>query len=320
MRSPRFVSWALLVALVLASTLTWAQSSMSHEETMVRTAYARLTYAVQLQIVAQDAMNAPGSARHNKALLQTQLKELTPRFEIDDVMSGNLSTIGNEFWENFITKPNGDVIHITASGVVSTFTTPSGITKKSMFYARASWSARVFETSWDGATVARAVSELSVTDGVPNGVVYDHYTSYRVLATLQGRNRSYNAMFLFGKDPKGNESIFKVDHIVGMGALDTVTNQSLYPEVLLETVYRELPEVADWIAANTTSNTTKTRDAYCTPEGCSLPAEWVNKSFTFPINHITRESFPKSHLPQSELGPPLLTRQLHVQLFRPSEV
>ncbi len=290
MRCSRFVSWALLGVFMLASMLTWAQSGMSHEETVVRTAYARLTYAAQLRIVALDAMNVSGATHSiSNDELQERIKELVPHFEIDNVVVGNLSAIAGEPWENFVTKPDGDLIQITSSGVAPTFTTPNGVTKKWMFYVMTGWTSHAFDRNWEGITVAKFVSQSSK----PNGEIYDRYVSYRVQATLSGRGRLYNAMFLFGKDSKGKEAIHRIDHIVGMGSLDLVSNQSLYPEAILETYYRELPEIADWIRANTVSNETKNRDIYCSPSGCGLPSNWVNKSLTIPIDPATRELVPQ---------------------------
>ena len=73
------------------------------------------------------------------------------------------------------------------------------------------------------------------------------------------------------------------------GSLELVTSQSLYPEAILETYYREFPEIADWIAANTITKSTATRDAYCSPTGCGLPAKWVSKSLAAPIDPESRE-------------------------------
>jgi hypothetical protein len=286
---------AISVFLVCLSVAATAQ--MTHEETLIRTAYSRLTYAAQLRIVAQDAMNTAGSAHGSKTELQAQITSLAPHFAIDSVAVGELSVIADQPWDRLVSKPDGDLIDVGASGVSPTITTPNGVTKKSMFYVMTGWSNHVFEASWDGITVAKAVSESAK----PPGVEYNRYASYRVQATLSGRSRSYNAMFLFGKDAKGNEAVHMVDHIVGMGSLDLVASQSLYPEVILETYYRELPEISDWIAGNTVQNQTQSRDAYCSPSGCGLPSAWVNKSLAVPIDPKTREFLPQEGKPRSNI-------------------
>ena len=285
-----------LLCPLLVFSLT-ATAQMSHEETTVRTAYARLSYAAQLRIVARAAMGGP-NAPHSTAELEAQIANLTPHFQIDSMVIGSLSSIADAPWEQLVTKPNGDVIDVGSSGVSPTVTTRSGVTKKSMFYVMTGWSYRTFEQSWDGIRVAQVVRDSPK----PNGEVYSKYASYRVQATLSGRGRTYNAIFLFGTDSKGNEAIHMVDHIVGMGSLDLVLTQSLYPEPLLETYYREIPEITEWIAANTIPKATPSRDVFCSPTGCALPADWVTKSLAVPIDPESREFLPQSR-PQVSTGP-----------------
>jgi hypothetical protein len=262
---------------------------MTHEEKVIRTAYTRLSYAAQLRIVTQTAIGAPNSAR-NSAELKVQVADLTPHFEIDNIAIGNLSSIAGLPWEQIVTKPDGDLIDVGASGVSPTISTRNGITKKSQFYVMTGWSNHIFEPSWDGITVAQAVSESPK----PHGEVYSLYASYRVRATLNGRNRTYNAVFLFGKDSKGNEAIHMIDHVVGMGSLDLVMSRSLYPEALLETYYREISPISDWIPANTVENRTEIRDVLCSPSGCGLPANWVAKSLAVPIDPESEEFLPRT--------------------------
>jgi hypothetical protein len=282
------------VVCVLLASLSGAAAQMTHEETLVRTAYARLTYAAQLRVVANDAMHA----RHlSTAELQEQVTKLTPRFEIDNVALGSFSAIAGLPWEQMVTKPDGDLIQVGSSGVGPIITTRNGVTKKQMFYVMTGWISHTFDQSWRGVTVAQAVGDVPKL----RGEICSSYISYRVTATLNGRSRTYNAMFVFGRDAKGNETVHMIDNVVGLGSLELVTTQSLYPEALLETYYREFPEVADWIVANTLAKPTEARDAYCSPAGCGLPVNWVNKSLAAPIDPESRE-FLKVGEPQSSLG------------------
>jgi hypothetical protein len=272
----------LAVICVMLASLSGAVAQMTHEETMVRTAYARLSYAAQLRVVANDAIHA---SHLSKAQLQEQIAQQAPRFEIDNVALGSLSAIAGLPWEQMVTKPDGDLIYVRSGGTSPAITTRNGVTKKSMFWVMTGWGNHTFEQSWSGITVAQAVGDVpKLQDETCNS-----YSSYRVTAALNGRSRTYNAMFLFGKDAKGNETIHMIDNVVGLGSLELVTTQSLYPEALLETYYREIPEIADWIAANTITKSTATRDAYCSPTGCGLPADWVNKSLVVPIDPESRE-------------------------------
>jgi len=284
------------VLCVMLASLSGAVAQVTPEETMVRTAYARLSYAAQLRVVANDAIHA---SHMSKADLKEQIAQQSPRFEIDNVELGSLSAIARLPWEQLVTKPDGDLIQVTSSGVWPTITTRNAVTKKQMFFVSTNWSNHTFEQSWSGITVEQEVGNMPKSPAE----VCSSYISYRVTATLNGRSRTYNAMFLFGKDAKGNETIHMIDHVLGLGSLELVTTQSLYPEALLETYYREFPEIADWITANTVTKPTATRDAYCSPSGCGLPADWVNKSLAVLIDPESREFLkmggPRSSVDQS---------------------
>ena len=282
------------VLCVMLASLSGAVAQMTHEETMVRTAYARLSYAAQLRVVANDAIHA---SHLSKAQLQGQIAKLAPRFQIDNAALGSLSTIAALPWEQMVTKPDGDLIYVRSGGTSPAITTRNGVTKKSMFWVMTGWGNHTFEQSWSAVTVGQAVGDVPKLQGE----TCSSYISYRVTATLNGRSRTYNAMFLFGRDSKGNETMHMIDNVVGLGSLELVTTQSLYPEALLETYYREFPEIADWITANTVTKPTATRDAYCSPTGCGLPSDWVNKSLAVPIDPESRELLKMSG-PQSSDG------------------
>jgi len=288
-------SAAFVLVALLFSPLALA-NDMSREEVAVRTAYARLSYAAELRVVAQDATNAPGSAHGSKVELKAQIANLTPRFEIDNMVIGSLSAIADQPWERFANRPDGDLVDVGASRLSWGFTGTDGIvTKKSMFYVMTGWRNQAFGESWDGISVAQAVGDQQKL----RQESYDRYAHYRVHVTLDGRGRTYNAIFLFGKDAKGNEVVHIVDHIMGIGSLDLVLGRSLYPEVLLETYYREAPEIADWVSASTVMNQTPTRDVFCIPSGCGLPMNHVRKSLAIPIDPRSRELRAKPRAPGS---------------------
>jgi hypothetical protein len=244
--------------------------------------YARLSYAAQIRVVASDAIHA---SHRSKAELQEQIAKLTPRFQIDNVALGSISAIAGLPWEQMVTKPDGDLIYVRSGGASPSITTRNGVTKKSIFWVMTGWGNHTFGQSWSGVTVAQAVGDVPKL----TGEVCNSYISYQVTATLEGRSRTYNATFLFGKDSNGNETMHMIDQVLGLGSLELVSTQSLYPEAILETYYREFPEIADWITANTVTKAAETRDAYCSPTGCGLPANWVKKSLAVPIDPESRE-------------------------------
>jgi hypothetical protein len=93
-----------LQVLLLFSVSAFA---MSHEETVVRTTYARLTFTSQVRFLVEDS--APSQMK-GKAALQAQLEDEAPHFVIDNVATGNLSDIANVQWDTLATEPVGELI------------------------------------------------------------------------------------------------------------------------------------------------------------------------------------------------------------------
>jgi hypothetical protein len=161
-----------------------------------------------------------------------------------------------------------------------------------MSYASASWH-RWDEYDADWSTpVKQVIAELPKDTGKPE-VVYSRYATYSVTVALAGRQRTYQAIFLFGRNPDGSEAIYFIDHVLGMGVLDTVMQRSLYPQPLLETYMREFPGIAAWIlSAGVPSNATA-KDVVCngTTGVCGVPEKLLQQSLSVPIDPDTRKFY-----------------------------
>jgi hypothetical protein len=269
--------------------------AMSHEETVVRTTYARLTFTSQVRFLVEDS---EPSQMKGKAALQAQLDDGPAHFVVDNVSTGNLSDIANVQWDTLVNEPVGEIMSIDGGGQNYTETDRHGVTKRSFHtpYVRVNWKITDNQPGrWKGLTVATYLSDVFQEKSLK----YERYATYRVQVTLQGRSRMYTAICLFGKNAK-NPVLFE-DFIVRPGSPNDYTKGSLYPAVLLETYRREIPEIADWIAANTVAEKTAVRDVYCDSKGCGLPKEWVDKSLAVPFDPATRGWLPKLDSPQARL-------------------
>jgi hypothetical protein len=60
--------------------------------------------------------------------------------------------------------------------------------------------------------------------------VYRRYAAYTVTVKMDDRQRTYQAIFLFGRHPDGAEAVWPIDHVLGMGSLNYVVDNSIYPQ------------------------------------------------------------------------------------------
>ena len=172
----------------------------------------------------------------------------------------------------------------------------------SMTYAAANWQRFTdpFDADWS-TPVRKVVQDLPKDTHAPQ-VVYSRYAAFTVVVKLADRQRTYLALFLFGRNPDGTEAVFPVDHVLGMGSLKFFMENSIYPQPLLETHLREWPGVRDWIASAAVSSVS------ANPDGCGVsvsaayrPRSWKTHSLRLSILRVG-DSF-RSRLPQEARRP-----------------
>jgi hypothetical protein len=101
----------VLLSTVMAFATGPSSTTVTHEETVVRTAYAKLSYAVQSRTVYMEAQKHPDLTTVELAK-RLQANEL--RFDISEMSSGNLSDIGSRPYSDFVAKPDQqEVLRIT---------------------------------------------------------------------------------------------------------------------------------------------------------------------------------------------------------------
>jgi hypothetical protein len=96
---------------------------MSHEEQIVRTTYARLSYAMQVGEVHRAIADASQGREVSQETLRQRLKSVELTFVLSDFKVGKVTDedISQTNYADLVTKPSGDSLDITHGE--STFST-----------------------------------------------------------------------------------------------------------------------------------------------------------------------------------------------------
>jgi len=227
----------LAVFCVMLASLSGAAAQMTHEETVVRTAYAKLSFAVDINTAYTVALTNPGISPADLAEL-VERKGL--RFTLSNFTVGNFSDIAKEPDEVLGQYPDGqDVIH---TSVASATFNESNMPPISSDGATAQWGQGP-EGRSPHLTVGQMLPIMEQESGVSPLL---RYCTYTVVATLAGRSRSYRASFFFGEGDK----VAPGDVVValGGGAIAPFISHPVYPRVLLETSLWKNPAIRNFVS------------------------------------------------------------------------
>lgn len=245
----------VVICILLAAISEAVAADMTHEETVVRTAYAKFAYAVQLGTISELAREADGhgppvSKQHAAMTSDQRLAAAQVNFTLKNFSVGNMSDIVNRKIGDFVTPPEGKTLAANGNSMAHS---------EAGFNTRWDW----IELSWKPANPAPIEGRwLTVGDAYrlqwheqrPE-TLWQRYASYTVAVSFQGESRGpYKAMFLFGHDAQGNEVVEPVDTITGATGLAYAMHDYLFPEVFLRTHLRNYPVVTDWLNANQMSD------------------------------------------------------------------
>lgn len=220
-----------------------AVAQMTHEETLVRTAYAKYAYAVAQGAITDVAI---ASVAHHNQPPAVRPPSGTLTFTLSDFSVGNLRDILTRNISEFVTARQGYV-----------FAVDSG----SQAYNDTRW--HFLRVRWiDGGD--GPPTDLTVADGYKlqwqgqePQTRFERYAAYTVTVSYEQRSRTYKAMFLFGHDPSGNEQASPVDPITNNIGLAYALRDPLFPE-MATTKLRTNQAVRDWLEANTADQTCAT--------------------------------------------------------------
>lgn len=222
--------------------------TMSHEEQVVRTAYAKLSYAAQIGMLFHAVEQHDGWPGLNDGLALSKAMNEQIRFELSDFKVGNLNEIGSLPWSSLMEGPI-DVIVVHGGEASIGFTKGASTHNFYITYADAAWKAPPSKREDEQDSKVPNVKEMLQSLRRPNqGGEWTHYASYSVVAMLRERSVSYRAVFLFSWN-QGNEEVLTLDYALAMG-IGTFVNTPMYPSALVDTVLREIPFVQAWIVSN----------------------------------------------------------------------
>lgn len=215
------------------------------EETLVRTAYAKMSYADEVRIIL-DALQRVGRDKlwNTSANLVDVALGSRLSFELDDFRFGKISAIADRKISEFDGAPSaigGEVLDVTPS--VYNYSVNSS-PPKYVAYVKFAWKPSLYQAlapveDW---SVAR-VLQLDQFEGKK----YSDYVTYTVTVTFQGKSRTYDAWMLFGLDTKGKQQIYFMDPVTDPTAVLFAYEHSLYPTAFVETDLRTVPFVDKWL-------------------------------------------------------------------------
>lgn len=240
----------LVTLLCLAYSCAMAQTTMSHEETTVRTAYAKFAYAVEQGLVGHMALEAenPLMAKHDPDAgksTEQRLAEGQVRFGLSDFSVGNFSDITDRKVLDLVSAPSGETLE-TSNNQYSY--AASGKHTEWHFLSARWMDAGPLGSEITNMTVAQLYKLQADRGERSPGELWQHYASYTVTVSYMGRTRGpYKAMFLFGRDAHGNEMVQPQDTTISVTGLAYALHENWYPESFTASQLRKQPLVTRWL-------------------------------------------------------------------------
>ena len=238
--------YVAIAVTLLGSSFAAMGQQMTHEERVVRTTYAKLSFADEIRIIL-DAMNhAPDQW---KADQRSADKELASRleFQLSNFKVGPIREIeGRIISEVAGMPPDGDtegILQVTPS--TFNYTEGDASVPEWTLYAKVNWNKKPHVAfPGDGWPLA-ALLPLPEMNGP-----YDRYATYTVTATFQSKSRTYCTAALFGKHPDGTANVHFLDLISGSMTLDLLAKTDMSTAPFSKTHLRNVPFVRKWLIDN----------------------------------------------------------------------
>ena len=235
-----------LILLLLLTPFAKGQQQMSHEEQVVRTTYAKLSYADEIRIIMKTMNALPDKFQANEGVADKALGSRL-EFQLSDFKTGPVSEIEGRILSELAGTPvEGDTTLLVAPGTFN-YTDHSAIGKgrtEWTVYANVSWNKQPFHRApgddWPMATVLK-MKEM-------NGP-YDTYATYTVTVTFEGKSRTYSTAALFGTNADG-ANIHFLDLISGNMTLDLLTRTDMSTAPFSKTDLRDVPFIRKWLNSN----------------------------------------------------------------------
>jgi hypothetical protein len=231
----------LLVGVLLLALPQGVTAQATEEEQTVRKTYAKLVFGTMIGLVHAllGEKGDPSAAEIENAIAYHRLS-----FEFSDFSVGPVGEIAKRPYADLVTPPDSqDVVDVTPS----TYTNTEDLREQLQIRQTEELGARV---SWaKGHEVNTENWQVPFGEALPlinsqNHSTYSRYISYKVTASLDGRARSYKAMFLFGT---GQVPVLVADNVTDSPALGQFVPASVYPAILLDSGIAQKTGITDWL-------------------------------------------------------------------------
>ncbi|HKV78530.1 MAG TPA: hypothetical protein VJP02_10340 [Candidatus Sulfotelmatobacter sp.] len=235
-----------LAVLLICSSLSFAQ--MTHEETVVRGAYAKLSFAMEQAPIFQLAFEATGALVPKEvASLSTAQRIANAQLTVSlsDFLVGNAKDILTRRVVDLINPAQQERLvideawHSYHDGREFRWYEPKG-----------SWqSVRESIPSDVEAMTLEDFFKLQWQQRNPTSL-WQTYAWYSVTVTYQGRTVGpYKALFMFGHDSNGGEIVEPEDGTIDAVAIAASMREHLFADVFVSANLRDVPVVSKWVTA-----------------------------------------------------------------------
>jgi hypothetical protein len=288
----------IAVMVVMLSSLYYTSNSsaqMSHEEEVVRNAYAKLSFMCELVFVDAAALDINGNGtdgprRSNVDALHTLIAEFCPFFSLSAFQTGPIADIANEPLSRFITlsTPHDEVIRATKRGMsYNFFGNETGWISVEFKWVDITQSGSNGYPYPEDFTVAKGMAQKEFQWSDQKNPVFTRYAAYTVNATLQGKSTApHRAVFFFGHDTSGKEVITPEDPLDDTSILYRIQDELAYPGAFLSSDVRDVPVVAAWVRSHempSASCSEVARTLCCSQGHCGISQSDINRELAAPL-------------------------------------
>lgn len=246
-----FMFWATFA---IGQTMT--HQTMTHEEEVVRTTYAKLSFADETRIIIHSILeNRKAEERSADKALNSRLD-----FQLSNFKTGVVEEIFGQPLNEFAGLPQAgdDILDITPG----TYNySQSGAAAGYLIYADVRWIKA--QNMRDGAATWPMEEIFKLNE---MGGPFDRYATYTATVTFAGKSTTYHAAALFSSNPDVKIKIHFLDAVGGGSmsmALDLLAKSAMNPVALLKSDLKNVPVVRKWLRDNQQSCNRKQEGELC---------------------------------------------------------
>jgi len=276
----------LAVLVILSSCLSAATQTMSHEEEVVRNAYAKASLLCAVEPLTQAGFDQISGKQVDEVKLSKQMSDASPVFTLSDFDTGSIISIAGDHWGRFVTMPPPGTQILTAGSVTYNFSDAGNPVNWNAL--RASWEPFSASAEFINASRERSIAETLKIGGAEwssKAVTYTRYVTLTVKATFQGKSVGpYQAIFFIGRDGAGQEVLTQNDVISGK-VVAAALNTTYYPSFVNSSL-RNTNAIAGWLRTNAipaSSCSVAGHDMCCSGGRCGISEADLQHALVTPL-------------------------------------